>query len=226
MNFFSLKALLSTSVLTTGLSIPGTSFGQDIGNCGPTPSDQLIDECVQGNSDLLVSVAPAPNTEPEVAPALNNAGFSISLDGDTVDSDPTIEDRVRKVDVALEEANVQVTFDGLTPTPRLGVETVGTPRAYVSGETVTLQSETNYPAFIKRGEFRVYDRNSIGGGRLAAVVPVNANGQASFVVPAGSDLVVVHRVYDARGRYDETAPLPLGRPDDRGRRGGRPAASG
>lgn len=216
MNTASLKLLLSTTVLAAGSLLPATAWSQDdIADCGPTATGQLIDDCVQANAGLLVSVPAAPNTEPEVAPALNNAGFSISLDGAPVDSDPTIEDRVRRVDIALEEANIQVTFDGLTPKPRLGVETVGQARAYRPGDTVTLQSETNYPAFIKRAEFRIYDRHSIGGGRLAAVVPVAANGQASFVLPQGNDLVVVHRVYDARGRYDETVELPLGQPDDR-----------
>jgi hypothetical protein len=35
-------------------------------------------------------------------------------------------------------------------------------------------------------------------------------------VPEGKDIVIVHRVYGARGKYDETEALDLSRPDDRG----------
>ena len=211
--------LLGTSTIAALGLIPVVAFAEDNGEvCGPTPNGQIIEECVQGNAGNVVSVPTAPNTEREARPVVNNAGFSLSLDGQTVNTDPTIEDRVRKVDLALAQADVKVTFDGLTPTPRLGVETVGAPRAYAPGQQVTLQSETNYPAFIARGEFRIIDRGATGGPRLAAVVPVDANGQASFVLPEGRDLVVVHRVYGQRGRYDETAALPLGQADDRGLR--------
>lgn len=214
-----LKALLSTSVLATGVVAPVMINAQGIlGDCGPQSNGQLLAECVQGNAGNVVAIPSAPNTEPEVRPITNDAGFSISLDGEAIDSDPTVEDAVRKIDLVLEDANVQVSFDGLTPQTRLGVETVGTPRAYRQGDTVTLQSETNYPAFITRGEFRIIDRSAIGGERVAAVVPVDANGQASFTLPAGNDLVVVHRVYGPRGRYDETAAVPLSQPDDRGLR--------
>lgn len=213
----SLKVLLSTSVLATGVIIPTFAWSQgDIEDCGPTTSGALLEECVQDNQNLLVRVPSPSNVEPEVAPATNSSGFSISLDGRPVDSDPTVEDQVRRIDLALEDANVQVSFDGLTPTPRLGLEVVGQPRAYRAGDSVTMQSETNYPAFINRAEFRVIDRSAVGGPRVLQVVPVEANGQASFVVPSGENVVVVHRVYGQHGRFDETAALPLGRPDDRG----------
>ncbi|MEP3346677.1 MAG: hypothetical protein ABJN34_16615 [Litoreibacter sp.] len=213
-----IKSLLSTSILAAGGLSPTLTFADtDREKCLPQPSGHLISECFQDNAGAVIAIPTAPNTEQDTTrPAVNNAGFSISLDGDTIDSDPTIEDQVRKVDLALEEANVQITFDGLTAKPRLGVETVGEDRGYSAGERVTLQSETNYPAFIERGEFRIFDREAIGGPRLAAVVPVEANGRASVILPEGKDLVVVHRVYGARGRYDETAALPLGQADDCG----------
>ncbi|MEL6570452.1 MAG: hypothetical protein AAFQ64_02260 [Pseudomonadota bacterium] len=212
------KTLLSATALATVLIIPSVAMPQDIADCGALESGALQDACIQANAGDIVTMPAGPQTEPEVAPLTNDAGFSISLDGAPVDSDPTLEDRVRIVDLALSEANVQVTFDGFDPVKRLAVETVGASRAYGAGETVTLQSETNYPAFISRGEFRIIDRGAASGARLAGVVPVDANGQASLTVPAGTDIVVVHRVYDARGRFDETAALPLGQADDRGLR--------
>ncbi|MEL6574144.1 MAG: hypothetical protein AAFQ64_21065 [Pseudomonadota bacterium] len=210
--------LLSATALGLVLAATGQVSSQDIDACAALENGAIEDQCVQANAGDVVTIPTGRQTEPEVTPITNDAGFSISLDGEPVDSDPTIEDQVRLVDLALADANVQVTFDGFDPTTRLAVETVGAPRAYAAGESVTLQSETNYPAFIARGEFRIIDRGAIGGPRLAGVVPVEANGQAVVTVPAGTDIVVVHRVYDARGRFDETDALPLGQADDRGLR--------
>ena len=211
-------SLLGATALAGVLTHTTTVSAQDIAECGALDAGAIIAGCAQGNAGDVVRTQAAPNTAPEVAPLANDAGFAISLDGMPVDSDPTIEDRVRVVDLALAAADVKVTFDGFDPQKRLAVETVGGPRAYAPGDVVTLQSETNYPAFLTRGEFRVIDRAAVGGPRLAGVVPVDVNGQAQLRVPEGRDLVVVHRVYDARGRFDETAALPLGQADDRGLR--------
>ncbi|MBU2991671.1 hypothetical protein Q4555_13285 [Octadecabacter sp. 1_MG-2023] len=157
-----------------------------------------------------------PNTEPETGPVGNDAGFVLSLDGVAVDADPQVEDRVRKADIALANADVQIQLDANDPVPQLDVEIAGTPRRYAVGDQISLISETNYPAFVVRGEMRIIDRGAQGGPRLLATIPVAANGQASVIIPEGRDIVVVHRVYDARGRYDETQALSLLTPDDRG----------
>jgi len=152
------------------------------------------------------------NTEPVSASAgANDLGFVFSVDGQTVSADKAIEQRVRKTDIALAKADVQISFDGLNPEPRLNIEMAGKP-----GPVVTLRSELNYPAYVTRGEFRIFDANSNGGARLLATVPVNPNGSAQVTLPAGENLIAVHRVYDANGRYDETAPLSLMRSDARG----------
>ena len=158
---------------------------------------------------------PGANTEPELtSPTANGAGFVLALDGVPINADPRIEDAIRRTDIALEQADIQITFDGLNPTPRLNVETAEA-RAYTAGDSVTLLSELNYPAFVTRAEMLIIDRGATGGPRLMATVPVDPNGSVTTVLPAGSDLVVVHRVYDAAGRYDETVALPLFRVDDR-----------
>ncbi len=163
----------------------------------------------QPNAGSSVVVAVGENTEAE-AGITAPTGFAISLDGVQIAGDPTMEDRVRRTDIALADANVQVTFDGLGAVPRLNLETIG-----AGGATVTLQSETNYPAFIDRAEMRLFDRGAAGGTRLIGVVPVAPNGAVSLEMPDGRDIVAVHRVYDANGRYDETEPLPLNLRDDR-----------
>ncbi|MEP3674650.1 hypothetical protein [Sulfitobacter sp.] len=163
-----------------------------------------------------VNLPVPPNAEPDTGPVDNSSGFVLSLDGETIDADPQIEDRVRKADIALAEADVQIQLDPVDPVTRLDVEIAGPPQRYRPGDSVTLISESNYPAYLARGEMRIIDRGAAGGPRLLTVVPVEVNGHTSLVLPQGRDVVVVHRVYDDKGRYDETRALALFDPDDRG----------
>ncbi|SEV91196.1 hypothetical protein SAMN04488515_0191 [Cognatiyoonia koreensis] len=144
--------------------------------------------------------APTPTFSPE--------GFVISVNGDAILGDRAVQDVVRRTDVQLANADVQVTFDGLGADPRLDVEIVGdAPRR--AGEQLTLQSATNYPAFVSRAEMRIIDRAATGGPRTIGVYDMSPNGQLSIPLPEGNDLIVVHRVYGTDGRFDETAPLRL-----------------
>ncbi len=142
------------------------------------------------------------------APAQAQQGFSISIDGEALSGDPVVADVVRQTDVALANADVQVRFDGLGVEPRLDVEISGSPA--LPGDQISLQSALNYPAFVSRAEMRIIDRAALGGARTVSVTPVNPNGSVTLTVPEGRELVVVHRVYDNQGRFDETAPRPIG----------------
>ncbi|MEP4249958.1 hypothetical protein [Tateyamaria sp.] len=175
----------------------------------------LMTSTASAQDNDVVKAPVLPNTEPDTGPVNNNSGFVLSLDGDPVDADPQIEDRIRKADIALENADVQIQLDANDPVPRLDVEIAGTPQAYAPGDQISLISELNYPAFVERGEMRIIDRAAAGGPRVLATVPVEPNGQTRVTIPEGRDIVVVHRVYDARGRFDETQALPLFFPDDR-----------
>ena len=143
-----------------------------------------------------------------------DVGFAIRVNGEPLTQDRRVTDVARKVDVALADADVQVVFDGLGAVPRLDMEIAGAPAGYMAGQAVTLQSALNYPAYVARAEFRLIDRTALGGARTVVVVPVTPNGPAQVVLPDG-DLVVVHRVYDAGGRFDETLPLSLASGDRR-----------
>ncbi len=143
------------------------------------------------------------------------AGFAIRVNGTVLTEDSGVANVARQVDVALAQADVQVVFDGLGADPRLDMELVGPADSYGPGDQVTLQSALNYPAYIDRAEFRIVDRAAIGGARTVATVPVTVNGTATVTLPTGADLVVVHRVYDATGRFDETEPLVLADGDRR-----------
>jgi len=138
--------------------------------------------------------------------ALAQEGFSIAINGTQVAGDTRVIAQTRPVDIAIQQADVQVSFDGLGATPRLDLEVVS-----ASPSQVTVQSALNYPAYVARGEVRVIDAGALGGPRTIAVVPINPNGSATIALPAG-DIAVVHRVYDAQGRFDETKPQLLSNP--------------
>ena len=197
---------------TALILISGTAFAQS--DCALT-YPVLPVECEPANAGAAVTIPTGVNTEPDVAPATGGAGFVISVNGAPIAGDARVADSVRQTDIALANADVRVTFDGLGAVPRLDLEIIGPGRAYAPGDTVTVQSALNYPAYVTRGELRVIDLDARGGPRTLLVAPISPNGQASVTLPAGENLVIVHRVYDAAGRYDETAPLALGRADVR-----------
>lgn len=173
-------------------------------------------ECERPNRDVVVQVPAAPNTEFDSGSAeLVPEGFLISIDGQPQVGDKRVEDLIRRTDIALSQADIQVKFDGFGVVPRLDLETVET-GGFDSGDRVTFQSRTNYPAYLTRGEIRIIDLRARGGPETLAVVPIAPNGSAQVTLPEGEGLVAVHRVYDARGRYDETEMLVLSTRDDRG----------
>lgn len=183
----------------------------------------LPEACRESNADIAVRVPAQENTEREALPLLADEGFQISVDGVPVDEDGTILRDAkpvvatkRKQDIALAEASVAIKFDGLDIRPRLDVETVGKQTEYRAGSRVTFRNYMNYPAFVKRGEVRILQTGLRGGAKTVAVVPLGPNGEATTTVPAGENLVYVYRVYDERGRYDETAAVSL---KSRSRRG-------
>lgn len=142
------------------------------------------------------------------AQAQVGSGFNISIDGKTVSGDPRLSTKKAREARVLERAKLRVVFDGLDITPRLTalITNATTPRA---GELMHVQSQMNYPAYVTRGEVRVIDTASRGGPRVVASAPIEANGTASVRLPEGENLVMTYRVYDAKGRYDETRPMPL-----------------
>ena len=199
------------SVTALGL-ISSTAFAQDLcGQGGPV----LPAGCEPAGAGDALSIPVGVNSEPDMAPATGGAGFVISVNGAPIAGDARVADTVRQTDLALANADVQVTFDGLGADPRLDLEIIGPGRIFAPGDTVSLQSALNYPAYVTRGELRVIDLDARGGPRTMLVAPIAPNGQATVTLPQGDNLVIVHRVYDATGRYDETAPLVLGRADVR-----------
>lgn len=164
---------------------------------------------------LVVELPRQENTSPGVPPVSAPSGFVISINGDAIAGDVGVRDVVRHTDVQLAQADVQVVYDGLGGTPRLDLQLMGGPRVFRAGDRVTVQSELNYPAYVERGEIRVVDLGARGGPRVIGIVPIAPNGQTTLTVPEGEDIALIHRVYDARGRFDATAPIPVSRADHR-----------
>ena len=131
-------------------------------------------------------------------------GFAIVKDGATVAGDARLASPAAPVVARRTGADIRVVADGLGVRPSLDLELT----SVVPGRA-TVQSRMNYPAWIARAEVRLIDLAAPGGPRVVSVVAIDPNGQADLVLPDSEDLVVVHRVYDAAGRYDETAPLAL-----------------
>ncbi|MCX8227891.1 MAG: hypothetical protein OTI35_17625, partial [Sulfitobacter sp.] len=176
----------------------------------------LTPGCEQPNLGKVVNLPAGANTEFDRGTVNNDAGFVLAIDGVPINADPRIEDRIRRTDIALADADIKVVYDGLGIEPRLDVLTVGGTQAHKAGDTVTFQSRMNYPAYVTRAELRIYSSKTRGAPRLIQTVPIAANGVASVTLPDGELFSVVHRVYDARGRFDETKALPLWAADDRG----------
>ncbi|MCV0429155.1 MAG: TonB-dependent receptor, partial [Roseibium sp.] len=152
--------------------------------------------------------------------------FSISVDGEVVDSSgqrkPTTfgstpsakpVDQQRKSDVDLSAVDIQIKFDGLEQRSILNITTTPVRRAYRAGEKVSFLATSNYPAFISRAEIRITATTGTDAGKLVDVIPVIVNGEGWWTMPAGEDreFSYVLRVYDAKGRFDETHALTLAR---------------
>lgn len=146
-----------------------------------------------------------------------NIPFSITVDGEPVaeGAQPTQEDIDRKTDVDLAEVDIQVKYDGLEAKPLLNVSTVPVRRSYRAGEAVEFLATSNYPGFIRRSEIRIYPAEGYDTETPVAVIPVRINDKAAWTMPAEFDgkpeFNYVLRVYDAKGRYDETLPLSIER---------------
>ncbi|WP_124110818.1 hypothetical protein [Palleronia sp. THAF1] len=165
---------------------------------------------------------------PVAAQDLSFPGFAISVDGQTIAGDPRVAVSVpaRQADVDLAKADIRVQYDSLYNEPALALLVLDAPQVPVPGATVRVASRLNYPAFVTRGELLIY---SVERGRLRQVArrPLTPGGEASFVIPQGEEVLLTHRVFDAEGRYDETAPVTIFTTEaaDGGRADGTPATA-
>jgi hypothetical protein len=208
----SMKSLISATIL---MAVTGSAQAAS-GDCDLV-GGLLPDGCSFDSAGEVVRLPAGKNTEFDTGVSnTGEDGFLISIDGAPIAGDKRIEDITREADKALADADVRITFDGLGAEPRLDVEIEDARTRLRAGDVVRAQSRMNYPAFVTRAEMRIIDRTARGGPRTVMTIPVDPNGAAEFALPEGETLVLVHRVYDAQGRFDETTPVSLSRPADRG----------
>jgi flagellar motor protein MotB len=147
----------------------------------------------------------------------------ITVDGKPLD-DPgkSIPDIQRCTDVALDKASIQFKYDNLNLKPRLNVTAWPNSIRYRDDEATELiddrvrfKAYSNFPAFIAKGEVRIFDQGRSVRDTPLAVIALDADGyaqwQANFATysAAGRDLHYVLRVYDKAGSFNETAPQAL-----------------
>jgi outer membrane protein OmpA-like peptidoglycan-associated protein len=130
-------------------------------------------------------------------------------------------DRQRCVDVALARAEVQVRYDPLEQAPFLNAVAIEQPA--VAGRPVRFATYSNYARFIARAELRVFSADeSVQQAPLAVIAatvgagvewtpPVERSPLLRLTARLGKPryLTYVLRVYDAKGRFDETKPRRL-----------------
>lgn len=136
--------------------------------------------------------------------------FAISIDGEVFDHSVAPAGRN---DNGLAAVDIQVKFDGLEVRPALNISTKPIRHTYRAGEEVRFLTSANYPAFIERAEIRLFEQGHEGRDAPLSTIPVAINGEAGWTMPEGriGEFSYVLRVYDSRGRFDETVPLTLAR---------------
>jgi hypothetical protein len=197
------------------------ALGQDAQDCRLT-AGVLPEGCETAGSGQIVAVPVNPNTE-QGDEGDAPKGFSISVDGTTlagqdrkvIAGDTSPAGILRGRDIALDTADVQVRYDGTRTERRLNVLTSDLRTEFRGGETVTFNATSSYPGFIDRAEIRILPVRRGFGREETIVVPVEPNGTTGWTIPAGdeNDFRYVLRVYDAAGRFDETAPRLISRRD-------------
>ena len=140
--------------------------------------------------------------------------FRISIDGEPLNPVEGLNsaDIQRCKDINLRKADIQVRFDRMEDTQALNITAF--PSVANQGEQISFTPYSNYVHFIDRAEVRVF----IAGQSLKTtpikVLPVNASFNDKAIFPksrslATGEYVYVLRVYDEKGRFDETSATIL-----------------
>ncbi|MGB0901422.1 hypothetical protein [Halocynthiibacter sp.] len=201
-----LRRLLAGSAVTTSVLLAVAGYAQTPGTCLP---DQA--ECTPATARLPIG----RNTEQgriTTNDEFETTGFAISIDNQPFIGARPPRNLRRDEDRAIARAGMDVRYDGLQQQRLLNVATSDLRAGFQVGDVVRFRSSANYPAYIARSEIRIRD-NARRGRPVIATLPADANGTVNWTMPASGsgDFTYALRVYDAQGRFDETAPLPVTR---------------
>ncbi len=97
------------------------------------------------------------------------------------------------------------------PSPVLSVGLIGSEHMVKRGSPAHFLGFSNYPAFVDRAELRLYPAGAAADCAPLAVIGADCNGVMTWTpgASAADAMDYAYRVYDAKGRYDETAPQRL-----------------
>ena len=151
---------------------------------------------------------------------ITNIPFRISIDGEPLaqNDKPNSADISRCTDKALEKADIQVRFDPLEQSQALNVTTF--PRTAVRGEEMSFTPYSNYTHYITKAELRIFKAGESTKKKPFAVIAVDPSleKEINWLAPRGyelRDVQYILRVYNKKGKFDETAPKPLKLVDQR-----------
>jgi opacity protein-like surface antigen len=140
----------------------------------------------------------------------NDLPFRITVDGQPVGTDSLMPeaDRQRCVDLALSRADIQLRYDPLQIKPALNVWTASD--GAVRGEAIEFGAYSNYISWLNRAEIRIFPA-ATPAGRPLAIIPARWDDLVAWTAPPGApdELLYLLRVYDGKGRFDETAAKPM-----------------
>lgn len=159
--------------------------------------------------EAALAAPPVPMSMNTCGGVVQGAGvpFRITVDGQparTADG-MTEADNQRCVDVAAEQQDIQIQFDPLQTERALNVAVW--PNGAVLGETVQFSTYSNYQHWIRKAELRFFAPTQDPREKSFLVLPVQIGSSLQWTVDAQlpAESFFTLRVYDERGRFDETA---------------------
>jgi uncharacterized repeat protein (TIGR01451 family) len=149
----------------------------------------------------------APNQEAEPLSDGKVRSGSVTIEGVPQNSQA---DQQRRDDLALGDADLQVTYNPADHERKLNVQAFSD--AAVAGSDCEFYFYANYWDFIDRAELRVLRDGDSPRAEPLAIVPMLDRNKPVIWRPqseVGDSVRYVLRVYDSSGRFDETAPKRL-----------------
>lgn len=206
---FILRSTLLSTVASVGLLGSAGPSAAELRLCKILPCEVNQRGKMQDNS-TTERVETGQNIETAKIPKADDVGFSVSVDGEQLVGQKPQDSEQRKTDLALESVDIQVKFDGLDVKPILNVSTFPIRQVYQPGETVQFLASNNYPVWIKKTEVRIFTAKQLLTDKPHAVVSVTPAGAGVWTMEeTNENFIYVLRVYDDKGRFDETVPLYL-----------------
>jgi hypothetical protein len=163
----------------------------------PVAREQLVVVPVYTSAPTEAMPTAAPQSAPVYANTVSNPVQAAPMPAPAAPVDQSFDIKFRA--------------DTLVVTPVLNVGLVESERTAAAGETISFLGYNNYPAFIDKGEVRIFRATQSPDAEPLEVLLVDDNGSARWSVPetTPSAMFYIYRVYGRGGKFDETSPQEL-----------------